>query len=231
MKQLLSLFFALAFIFQLQAQDTLSREAKELLAISSHYKAISSLQIDVSYKVYADTLQNSLMDSSLEHFVSFNGITWTSHLNTVSIIGDTFTFHIDHSRRVAWLDKKPVQQQANLPLRVQELLGSGSGYARFEEKDGKLRYRIFKEGLAYHWIDIYTDPVNKKLEKIVYRFSDINTRMRGAKLMVIEFTNQQSGKKVDKSLFSLKKYLSSPGTAKAQLLPEYAQYRFNNYLY
>jgi hypothetical protein len=213
------------------AQDSIAPEVKNLALVAGHYKSVSSLQMELSYKVYADTLEKKLLDSASSKFISYNGKTYTSQLNTVSIVGDTFVFFIDHEQKLAYLEKKPEVQDKDIIKSLQSLVSQNTGIKDFGTGKGKHRYRVLANGMVYQWIDLYADLESKTISKIVYRFSDYNQTMKGAKLMVIEFYNQKMGEPVKSSLFSTQTYITFSGNKQGALLPAFKDYKFYNYLY
>ena len=213
------------------AQDSIAPEVKNLALVAEHYKSVSSLQMELSYKVYIDTLEKKLMDSASGKFISYKGKTYTSHLNTISIVGDTFVFFIDHEQKLAYLEKKPDVQDKDIIKSLQSLVSQNLGIKDLGGGKGKHRYRVLANGMVYQWIDLYVDLSNKTISKIVYRFSDYNQTMKGAKLMVIEFYNQKMGEPIKNSLFSTQNYISFSTNKHGDLLPAFKDYKFYNYMY
>ena len=231
MKNLLFILLSFCFSSYCIAQDTIAPEVKSLASVAEHYKSVNSLQMDLSYKVFSDTLQKYLMDSASGKFISYKGKTYTSQLNTISIVGDTFVFFIDHDQKLAYLEKKPEVQDKDLIKSLQSLVSQNTGIKDFGAGKGKHRYRVFANGAVYQWIDLYIDLDGRTISKIVYRFSDYNQTMKGAKLMVIEFYNQKMGEPIKNSLFSTQNYISFSANKQGDLLPAFKDYKFYNYMY
>ncbi len=224
--------FFLFIVIAASAQETSLSGVKEIMVISDHYRGISSLQMNIKYKAYADTLQKQLLDSSIEKFVSYNHNTFTSHQNTVSIVVDSLVFFIDHIKKVAYLDRRPIINSGSedVQKKMQSFFNQGKGYRRTDLGNGKVKYRISSDSLIYDWIEVFIDTRTKNLNRITYKFSE-KGKKNGVSQLVIDFTDQQFGKKVDSMIFSLDQYLSFKESTQINLRSRYSDYKFQSYVY